>query len=235
MANFNEVLSEEESWEVSRTRWKNCGPNSHLTWGETPTGDAFIDKANEYGLFGSEKSLLEIGPGYGRLLKSLLSREAPFASYLGLDISPKNVKYLDENFRSDNIRNIVADAETYEFSETFDAVFSSLMLKHLYPTCELVLQNLCGALNPGAKLCFDLIEVSNRASSLWDRRGIGGYVRHYTREEVVEILHRVGLELLGFDEVVHGPQLKYSSRPRLLVVAVKGGTKGDNASGQGAI
>ena len=63
--------SREEVWSRSRQRWEKTAPNAGLTWGEEISGDAFIDKANANNAFGAEKVVLEIGPGYGRLLKSI--------------------------------------------------------------------------------------------------------------------------------------------------------------------
>jgi tRNA G46 methylase TrmB len=58
---------------------------THLTWGIEVSGADFIHKASSYGAFGPDKSLLEIGPGYGRLLKSIIDQNLPFKSYLGVE------------------------------------------------------------------------------------------------------------------------------------------------------
>src|SRR5436190_482760 len=58
-------------WERSRVRWRQSGPEFHLTWGREVSGDAFVLKMQQYEAFGPGKSLLEIGPGYARLLKNV--------------------------------------------------------------------------------------------------------------------------------------------------------------------
>jgi len=211
-------------WDVSRRVWANAGPGEGLTWGFTLTGDAFIEKAESHGLFGESKRVLEIGPGYGRLLKSLLKREVPLGSYLGVDLSEQNVTHLRETFGTSNagdepaqrakrIEFLQAEVERVDLSgEPVDAVYSSLTLKHLYPTFERALGNVAGAANRGCLLCFDLIEGTARTF------GPDGttFIRHYTRDEVANILDRLALELVCFDTVKHDEQ-----HERLLVVARK--------------
>ena len=68
-----------------------------------------------------------------------------------------------------------------------DTPFSSLTLKHLYPTFEAAFANLVPQLAPAALLVFDLIEG-------W-RQGFvkATFVRRYTRAEVGHVLDRPGL------------------------------------------
>lgn len=202
--------SPEAQLERSRVRWRNAAPVGHLTWGKEISGDHFVSKMNQHGAFGSDRALLEIGPGYGRLLKSILQSEAPFQTYLGVDLSAKNVEFLSETFSDPRITFSHGDIETRTFDQKFDVVYSSLTFKHLYPSFEKVLQNVAQALNPGALVFFDLIEG---AGVHFEHDGVT-YLRHYTKEEVSGILNRCGLRLFAWDEVEHTPEQK-----RLLVVA----------------
>lgn len=199
-------------WERSRVRWRNAEPVGHLTWGKEIGGDHFVSKMNQHGAFGAGKALLEIGPGYGRLLKSILQAEAPFQRYLGVDLSAQNIEFLSDTFSDERIAFQHGDIETERFDQKFDVVFSSLTFKHLYPSFERVLQNVSQALNPGALVFFDLLEGS---AEHFEHDGVT-YLRHYTKEDVSGILKRCGLRLLAWDEVAHTPEQK-----RLLVVATK--------------
>ena len=87
-------------WEKSRERWRGDEPDTSLTWGALWTGDAFIDRVQGWYTFRSESSMLEIGPGYGRILDTLLQRELPFGAYFGLEIS-SNVQRLGEKYAND--------------------------------------------------------------------------------------------------------------------------------------
>lgn len=204
--------NEAELWERSRLRWRDAEPVGHLTWGVETSGAAFIDKLKSYDAFGSDKSLLEIGPGYGRLMKSILAQEIAFKNYLGVDLSAKNVSYLSQSFGAANVQFQHGDIEQLTIDGSFDVLFSSLTFKHLFPTFENALANAARALNRGALVFFDLIEGTGETFELDGRT----YVRHYTKAEIAAILDRVGLRPVNWDEVSHTPQ-----HSRLLVVATK--------------
>jgi CBS domain-containing protein len=199
--------------ERSRAVWRGARPRKGLTWGKELSGEAFIDKAEAHGAFAADKAVLEIGPGYGRLLHECLRRGVPFRSYMGVDISPANAAHLTKEFDRPDFDVIVGDVETAELQGPFDVVLSSLTLKHLYPSFEAALRNVERHLNPGATVIFDLIESEPRQFFPADGPV---YVRWYSRAEVEEILSRVGLELVTFDDVEHDPEYV-----RLLVVARK--------------
>ena len=199
--------------DTSKKRWRNVAPNRALTWGKEFTGDAFVQRAQAHGVFGPTKTIVELGPGYGRLLKSILAGQVPFRRYYGVDISPKNVEHLRGTLGREEIQFVNADVEQCELPERFDAFVSSLTMKHLFPTFECALNNLTLNANPGARFAFDLIEGTEPAH--FERDNVT-YVKAYTRDEIESILGRVGLRLLAFDEVQHLPDYK-----RLLVVAQK--------------
>ena len=201
-------------WEKSRERWRESAPTVHLTWGQELSGESFIQKSSSYDVFGPDKAVLEIGPGYGRLLKSMVEQNVQFKKYLGLDISEKHVKYLRETFRDSKINFLHADAENVSFDNGFDVVLSSLTFKHLFPSFEATLRNVTKYVSPGGLFLFDLIEGKQKHFE-FDQNVVTS-LREYTRPEIEEILSRVGLELVAFDEVWHDQE-----HMRLLVVARK--------------
>jgi SAM-dependent methyltransferase len=200
-----------DAWGRSRERWRAAKPDPDLTWGAELTGDAFIEKAGEHGAFGPERRVLEIGPGYGRLLRSAVERGAPFESWLGVDLSADNVAHLTAQLGDgERIRFVEADVEQVKLEQPVDTVVSSLTFKHLYPTFEAGLTNLAPQLRPGGLAVFDLIEGER---SYFEEDDVT-YIRWYSRDEIDEILGRAGLERIAFDEVQHHPDIT-----RLLVVA----------------
>ncbi len=201
--------SSSEGWETSRGRWRTVEPDAGLTWGRQISGDAFISKVSERGGFGPAVRILEIGPGYGRLLRACLTLNMSFAEYLGLDISPSNVEYLQRQFTDARVQFMLGDAEKTALDRPFDLLISSLVFKHLYPTFEETLRNCATALVPGALTCFDLIEG---AHSLFEDDGLT-YIKTYERPQVTAILDRTGFDLEAFDSVEHD-----ESHVRLLVV-----------------
>jgi SAM-dependent methyltransferase len=202
--------SREEAWTRSRKRWRAAKPDADLTWAVEIGGDAFVAKAESYGAYGSGRNVVEIGPGYGRLLAAALERGVEFASYVGIDISAENVSYLRERFIQPEIEFVHADVEAARLERPIDSVISSLTFKHLYPSFEAALRNLGPQMRAGGRLVFDLIEGRRRYFE--DDRVT--YIRWYTRPEIEELLGATGFEPIAFDEVEHVPGLT-----RLLVVA----------------
>ncbi len=88
-------------------------------------GQKFIDKMG----LDNNKSVLEIGVGTGRLAV----RVAPLCGeFLGIDISPKTVERAMENLiGQSNAGLICGDFLTFEFSQKFDVVYSSLTFMHV--------------------------------------------------------------------------------------------------------
>lgn len=196
--------------ERSKRRWRSTAPTAGLTWGTEVSGVPIVAKATEYGAFGPGRTILEVGPGYGRLLHAALQGEAEFDRYLAVDISATNVAYLRKKFADDRVEIVCADAESVSVPAQADALLSFLTFKHLYPSFEPALSNLVRQLKADALVMFDLIEGGRRHFATDDVT----YVRHYSRDEVKEILVRNSLRLVAFDEIVHAP-----GRARLLVVA----------------
>ena len=74
------------------------------------------------------KKVLEIGIGTGRIAVKV----APFCMALtDIDISPKTIERAKENLKEyKNISFICDDFSDYQFSETFDVIYSSLTMMH---------------------------------------------------------------------------------------------------------
>ena len=202
--------SRDEVWERSRERWRAATPDPNLTWDVELTGDAFIGKAAEQGAFGPDRRIVEVGPGYGRLLSTALEQKREFESWTGVDLSEANVEHLGGKFSDPRVSFIQADVESAEVEGGIDTIVSSLTFKHLFPSFEKGLTNLAGQMRPGGVALFDLIEGERRYFEQDDVT----YIRWYTRPEIEEILGRAGLEPAGFDEVQHHPNVS-----RLLVIA----------------
>ncbi len=204
------VVRASDAPELAKSRWRATAPGPELTWGKKLTGDAFVDRAVAHHGFGPDRTVLEVGPGYGRILRACLERSVPFRRWVGLDLSAENVRYLSREFPDPRIEFVEGDAESARLDTPVDTVISSLTFKHLYPSFELALRNLAGQLSQRGLVLFDLIEGSGRH---FERDEIT-YLREYSREEVGELLARVPLELVGFDTVAHDRE-----HVRLLVVA----------------
>lgn len=196
--------------ERSKSRWRDTPPASGLTWGEELSGAPVVDVARSYGAFGADRTVLEVGPGYGRVLRSCIEQGVDFHRYLGLDISAQNVAHLKQSFSDPRVEFLHGDAETVSLSRPVDTVLSFLTFKHLYPSFERALANLGSQLHRGGLALFDLIEGSRTHF----QRDHATFLREYARPEVAEIVSAAGLAVEAFDEIEHAP-----GRGRLLVVA----------------
>ncbi|MEZ5491193.1 MAG: class I SAM-dependent methyltransferase [Gammaproteobacteria bacterium] len=183
----------------SKARWKNSRPDEILTWGRQIPGTAFVENARGHDLFGPEKSILEIGPGYGRLLIAMQQENVPFKDYLGVDLSANQVAYLSDKFANDRIHFLLGDAESFTPDQQFDSALSSLTFKHLFPSFKPAIDNISKYLKPGGRLCIDFIEGNRR---LFEADGVT-FVRHYTRAEITGILESAGFDEVLFDQVTH--------------------------------
>jgi SAM-dependent methyltransferase len=171
-----------------------------------------VSKAAQYGALGPRSRVLEVGPGYGRLLLACMQRGASFGAYIGVDLSRENLDELRRRFPQENVAFLHGDVETINVDEPVDSVISSLTFKHLFPSFEEALRNLGQQLRPAGLAVFDLIEGHRR---YFEEDGVT-YIRWYTRPEIKTILASTGFELVAFDEVRHLPD-----HTRLLVVARK--------------
>ena len=196
--------------ERAKLRWRRASPSSALTWGRMVSGDAFVNKVEEYGAFGPDRTILELGPGYGRLLRSILDNGVQFSSYLGIDLSKDNVNHLRSAFQSPKVSFLIADAEELELNTGFDSLISSLTMKHLYPTFESALANLRRFATEGCTFLFDLLEGDGR---YFEDDGVTN-IRYYTKDEVKTILRNIGIQTVSLDYVHHDAE-----HTRLLVVA----------------
>jgi SAM-dependent methyltransferase len=196
--------------ERAKIRWRSAPPDSGLTWGEEVSGEAAVEVARSHGVFGPGRTVVEIGPGYGRVLRSCLAAGIEFERYIAIDLSAQNVEHLRGAFEDPRIEIRLGDAETASIGEPVDAIISFLTFKHLYPSFEAALSNLGPQLRDGGLVVFDLLP----GSRAYFHRDEATFIRHYTESEVTGILTRAGLEPVAFDRVEHAP-----GRVRMVVVA----------------
>jgi SAM-dependent methyltransferase len=210
------VLSErslEQYSEKAKERWLNSNPDRHLTWDVSVSGDPFIEKVLEHTSFDYNKNVLEIGPGYGRLLKSILGKQLPFSSYYGIDLSSRNIAYLNKEFKLPNVNFVLGNAENMTFDRQFDLVLSSLTFKHIPPHFGRALAPISRFMKTGSLIFFDLIEGSRNFIYF---ENDGTFIRSYNRSKVRKIVKDCNLELVSFDSVRHD-----ANHLRLMVMARK--------------
>jgi len=194
--------------QISKRRWRGDEEAPGLTWGRLMTGDSLWDIYQRNYTFTLTDRILEIGPGYGRLLKTALERNIPFASYTGVELSAGRVEKLNEEFRTGKIQFLVGDIETWHGPHEFDIVICSSTFEHLYPDCRRAIENISNQLASRAILFVDFIRATNDGWSIFDDNGT--YVRAYSQAELRALfanskLKKIDIENSTLGIGVNGP------------------------------
>jgi SAM-dependent methyltransferase len=179
----------QELFNYSQRRWLADEPDESLTWGRLMTGDSLWEVYREARRFVGAENILEIGPGYGRLLEAALKLKAPFGSYMGVDLSPARAKRLGGKFRQRNIRFQAGDINVWRSETKFDVAIVSVTFDFLYPDCRRALANLRGQMAPGAHLFADFIPGEQSTAAFEPN---GTYIRCYPQAEIKELLSESG-------------------------------------------
>lgn len=212
-----------ESMSRSKKRWRGAEPDQGLTWGSYMTGDSFWDEVGKHMDLSelSSLNLLEIGPGYGRLLATLIERRQNYASYTGLELSEQRVRLLDAKYGNQNTRFIHGDAMTDEVGSALDLIFSSATFEHLYPSFSDSLMNLRRQMAPGARVCIDFVQMDPEmchSSALFEPQG-GAFVRIYSQSELQCIFRQCDLTIESVSSICLGTHMLGSPVNRIFVYA----------------
>jgi SAM-dependent methyltransferase len=191
---------------ASRMRWHASRPQeAGITGRQVINGRAFVEEMKRSVEFTPRTRLLEIGPGNGRLLRSLLDEGVPFANYTGLEISPANVEFLKTTFKDTRTKFLAGDINDANMSDLkFDAAFASLTFKHLYPSFANAVRNIGRSMDAGGLLAFDL----PHSGSVRRFEGDGvTYFRAYEPDEVGAILDACSFVVQSIETVRHNRNL----------------------------
>lgn len=177
-------------------RWRGDDrADAGLTWGVILEGDSFFGELEKHLERWQGINILEIGPGYGRLLQSLMRLHSAFGHYVGLDISPVKVEKLRRRFGSDLVSFEVGDCRTWRGNPVapFDLIICSSTFEHVRPDFSHALKNLIMFLKRDGAFAFDLTDVGQEL----DFGGIGGssreFVRHYYDQAIITLCMAIGL------------------------------------------
>jgi phospholipid N-methyltransferase len=212
--------SREQLFSLSQERWKGNEEAPHLTWGRIFTGDSFIDALERQYQFSPDHHICEIGPGYGRLLKTILERKLPFRKYSALELSADRAASLAQTFPANNIQFLNADAITARLPERADLVICSATFEHLFPDFTAALTNLvANNLNPGGRLAIDYVQKD----PAMDTRSQGferskAFVRIYPAKELRQLYKKCGLPDVRLESIVLG-EAAFGAVSRIFVFA----------------
>lgn len=113
------------------------------------------------------KKVLEIGIGTGRIAVKV----APFCmSITGIDISPKTIERAKENLKEyKNISFICDDFSDFQFTETFDVIYSSLTMMH-FKNKATVITKIDKLLNDDGIFCLSIDKNQNEYIDMGTRK-----------------------------------------------------------------
>jgi len=213
------------SEERARLRWTQDEAEHSLTWGRVMTGDSFLDQVDRFFQFAPPVRILEIGPGYGRLLKTILQRAYPFQEFLGLDLSKARVDRLTGEF-GDHLTSFVEGAcDSYRAPSPFDLVISSATCEHLFPSIAATLTRIYESLKPGGMVFLDFIchDPDLAISRAYFEENLGeAFIRIYSETELRMFFVEAGFEVLDIVyPMVTGLDIGLNEVKRALVAARK--------------
>ena len=190
------------------------------------TGDSLWSLYEKYQPFAPNVKILEIGPGYGRLLKTALKRKIPFESYTALELSEARVDRLRLEFDLSKIRIIQGNIDTWKHPCTFDVVICSSTFEHLFPNCRQALTTVYHHLAPTGVVFIDFIGnlqwkvFRNLTWKFVYFEPNGTYVRVYPKEELAKLFAEHGFMVRAIDTCVLGKGRR-GPVSRLVVVAAR--------------
>lgn len=215
--------NEAELLELSQVRWKEEDErDNRLTWGTLMTGDSFLDVVEKHHQFTGKETVLEIGPGYGRLLSTLLERKLPFAEFLGLEISGVRAERLTQRFPVPGVRFVEADILKDQLDACADVVLCSSTFEHLFPSMLKALHNLRAMSTPHTKLFIDFVQWGTDYDLRLSRAHFEqttAYIRVYSRGEIEDFFAQAGFRVVGSENIVLGKDTHGNDVPRVLVIA----------------
>jgi hypothetical protein len=214
--------SEADLLELSQVRWKGDEEEARLTWGSMMTGDSFVDVVQRFHAFAGDERVLEIGPGYGRLLRTVLGRSIPFGRYLGLEISAARVGRLMRDFGARGIEFAHGDILKAAPDVQPDLVLCSSTFEHLFPSISTALRNLKATSTPRTQLFIDFIAAegddSLRTSHAYFENTTA-FVRIYARAELEGLFAEAGFPVMCVERIVLGQDPSGRDVRRALIVA----------------
>src|SRR5487761_1149180 len=148
------------------------------------SGDTLWDFYQKMRTFSAGDRILEIGPGYGRLLKTAIERNVAFSAYTALELSAARVAQLRAEFNLGTVRFVEGDIDSWVGDQPFDVVICSSNFEHLHPDCKRALRNIHEQLAPDGSVFIDFKQAEESTFSFEET---GTYVREYTRDELVGV------------------------------------------------
>ena len=209
---------------ASKQRWADDEPDAGLTWGVLMSGDEFVRFVLRHVRMTDRPTIIEIGPGYGRILRELLRYDVPFRRYIGLEISAARVNRLSRQFPDPRIEFREADIlGGVELNASADVTISSAVFEHLYPDFSRAIETISGFTRPGGAAIIDFVRDENdpdKSASWFEKETT--YIRAYSEYELKSLFEKSGFTVKQLDRISFGPDVNNREITRTVVFATKG-------------
>ncbi len=213
---------------LSKERWSADEPDPGLTWGVPMPGDEFVRFVLRHVRMTDASTIVEIGPGYGRILSAFLNHGVPFRRYIGLEISGARVNRLSKQFQDRRIEFREADILTgVELNATADLTVSSAVFEHLYPDFSRAIEAISGFTRAAGATVIDFVrdESDLSKSASWFENETT-YIRVYSENELKNLFEKSGFTVDQFDRISFGLDINNREITRTIVFARKGDPAG---------
>jgi len=225
LAKLKEPQNHERLLGLSKQRWRGDEPADGLTWGVPMVGDEFVRFLTSHVTLTASSTIVEIGPGYGRILDALLKQAVPFGRYIGLEISPARVARLWKQFQDPRIEFREADVlGDFKLNAMADLTFSSAVFEHLYPDFGNALDAIAQFTKPGGSTLIDFIRDDERLDQSGSWFDHETYIRVYSIQELKELFEKNGFLIREFGRISFGRDALRREITRTIVFATKGDT-----------
>lgn len=218
----NEKRERRNGLHRSQSRWRADEPDAGLTWGVHMSGDEFVRVLREHFTLDDNSVIVEIGPGYGRILDSLLKASAPFCRYIGLEISKARVARLRDHYRDSRVEFREADVlGRVALDAVADVTLSSAVFEHLYPDFSRALETVSRFTRSGGLIMIDFIRDDNdvEKSSAWFDKET--YMRTYSTRELKDLFEAGGFAITQAQRISFGQDILNREISRTVVIATK--------------
>ncbi len=203
----------EEVRKSTKTRWIESKPTDSLHWFRPSNAKEFVRILEREFSFTENSRLVEIGPGYGRVLNALTAAKVPFQSFFGIDLSEENVKHLRKKFEARSDMDFVCgDAEEDGLGSGVDLIFSSLVFQHQFPNFLRMAKNAATSLREGGSLVFDIPEGHDR----WFKHN-GAFIHQYCRLEIELLLAEAGFDDVRYSYFRHHGETETPERKNFVI------------------
>jgi ectoine hydroxylase-related dioxygenase (phytanoyl-CoA dioxygenase family) len=223
------TLREEEMLlQLSKQRWRGDEPAAGLTWGVPMAGDAFIRFLADHVSLSKSATVVEIGPGYGRILDAFLKADTPFRRYIGLEISLARVERLRQQFQDPRIEFREADVlAEVDLNAVADLTFSSAVFEHLYPDFSAALKTISRFTRQGGAAVIDFIrdDADTDHKAAWFENET--YMRIYSLQELREFFQSCDFSTVDLGRISFGADATGREIGRTAVFGIKGDSQVD--------